>query len=83
MNAKGKWVTSALQDVLYMPNLSTNLLSVSHLACCSAEVRFVGEACHVYDKGKSLVLEGKLHNDLYIMHMRPDGPIMARWRPSR
>jgi hypothetical protein len=41
-------------------------------------VRFVGEACHVYDKGKSLVLEGKLCNDLYVMQMRPDGPITAK-----
>ena len=78
MNAKGKWVTSVLQDVLYVPDLSTNLLSVSHLTCCGAEVRFVGEACHVYDKGKSLVLEGKLRNDLYVMQMRPNGPITAK-----
>jgi hypothetical protein len=78
MNAKGKWVTSILQNVLYVPDLSTNLLSVSHLARRSAEVRFVGEACYVYDKGKSLVLEGKLRNDLYVMQMRPDGPIMAK-----
>jgi hypothetical protein len=78
MNAKGKWVTSILQDVLYVPDLSTNLLSVSHLTRHSAKVCFIGEACHIYDKGKSLVLEGKLRNDLYIMQMRPDGPITAK-----
>ncbi len=38
MHTKGKWVTSILQDILYVPDLSTNLLSVSHLARRSAEV---------------------------------------------
>jgi hypothetical protein len=78
MKAKGKWTTSVLQDILYVLDLSTNLLSISYLAHCSAEVRFVGEACHIYAKNKSLILEGKLVNDLYIMHMQADGPIMAK-----
>jgi hypothetical protein len=78
MNTKGKWVTSVLQDVLYVPDLSTNLLSVSHLAHHSTEVCFIGEACYVYDKGKSLILEGKLRNNLYVMQMCPNGPITAK-----
>src|SRR6266851_8712042 len=70
MNAKGKWITSILQDVLYVPDLSTNLLSVSHLAHHGTEVCFIGEACRIYNKGKSLILKGKLCNDLYIMQMQ-------------
>ncbi len=69
MNAKGKWITSILQDVLYVPDLSTSLLSVSHLAHHGTEVCFIGKACCVYNKGKSLILEGRLCNDLYIMQM--------------
>jgi hypothetical protein len=78
MHAGGKWIMSILQDVLYVPELSTNLLSVSHLACHSAEVHFVGETCRVYDKAKMLILEGQLCNDLYIMWMHVDGPVTAR-----
>jgi hypothetical protein len=78
MHAKGRWITSVLQDVLYVPDLSANLLSVSHLARRGAEVCFVGEACHVYDKTKSPILEGKLRNDLYIMRMHADSPVMAK-----
>jgi len=77
MHAKGKWVRSVLQDALYVPDLHGNLLSVSHLARRGTEVPFVGEACHVYDKAKSLILEGKLRNDLY-MHMQVDGPVTAK-----
>jgi hypothetical protein len=78
MYAKGKWVTSVLQDILYIPDLSTNLLSISHLAHYGAEVHFVNEACHIYDKGKLLILEGKLCNDLYVMQMHPNSPITAK-----
>src|SRR6266851_1184043 len=78
MHAKGRWITSVLQDILYVPDLSTNLLSVSHLARRGAKVRFVGKACHIYDKAKTLILEGKLHNNLYIMRMHADGPITAK-----
>jgi hypothetical protein len=78
MHAGGKWITSVLQDVLYVPELSTNLLSVSHLARCGAKVHFVGKTCRVYDKTKTLILEGQLRNDLYIMRMHVDGPVTAK-----
>src|SRR6266851_929032 len=78
MFAKGKWVKSVLQDILYVPDLYRNLLSVSHLAHCGAEVCFLGEDCHVYDKHKTLVLEGRLRNDLYVIHMQIDSPVTAK-----
>ena len=78
MHARGRWITSVLQDVLYVPDLSANLLSISHLACRGTEVRFVGKACHIYNKTKSPILEGKLRNDLYIMQMHTDGLVMAK-----
>ena len=78
MYAKGKWSKSILQDVLYVPDLYGNLLSISHLARRSAKVHFVGEACRIYDKSKSLMLEGNLRNDLYVMRMQVDGPVAAK-----
>jgi hypothetical protein len=58
MFAKGKWVKSVLQDILYILDLHSNLLSVSHLAWHGTEVHFLGENCHVYDCQKSIILEG-------------------------
>jgi hypothetical protein len=58
MFAKGKWVKSVLQDVLYVPDLHGNLLSVSHLIWCGAEVHFLGESCDIYDHWKSTILKG-------------------------
>jgi hypothetical protein len=69
MLANGKWIDSILQDVLYMPDLHGNLLSVSHLVWCGTKVLFSGEACQVFDCRKSLILEGGLRNNLYIMNM--------------
>jgi transposase InsO family protein len=78
MFANGKWVKSVLQDDLYVLDLHGNLLSVSHLAWHGAEVCFLGENCHVYDKCKSLVLEGRLRNNLYVMQMQIDSPVIAK-----
>jgi hypothetical protein len=75
--ANGKWINSVLQDVLYVPDLYGNLLSISHLAWCSAEVQFLGEACQVYDQCKSLILEGGLRNNLYVMNMQVTDYITA------
>ena len=51
---------------------------MSHLAHHGAEVHFLSEDCHIYNKHKSLILEGRLHNDLYIMHMQVNGPMSAK-----
>jgi hypothetical protein len=49
MFTNGKWAKTVLQDMLYVPDLHSNLLSVSHLTRHGAEVQFVNEHCHVYD----------------------------------
>jgi hypothetical protein len=76
--ARGKWISSVLQDILYVPDLHGNLLSVSHLACHGTEVRFADKHCHIYNKQKSLILKGALLNDLYIMHMKVNGPLAMK-----
>jgi len=70
MLTNGKWIDSVFQDVLYMLDLYGNLLFISYLAWCSAEVLFSGKACQVFNHHKSLILEGGLHNNLYIMNMQ-------------
>lgn len=77
MFANGKWINSVLQDVLYVPDLHGNLLSVLHLTCRGAEVHFLREDCHVYDRRKSLILEGGLHNNLYIIKLSVISPVTA------
>jgi len=69
MFANSKWINSVLQDILYMLDLHGNLLSVSHLACCGAKVHFLGEDCHIYNRRKSLILEGGLCNNLYVIKL--------------
>jgi hypothetical protein len=49
MFTNGKWAKTVLQDMLYIPDLHSNLLSVSHLTHHGAEVQFVDEHCHVYN----------------------------------
>jgi hypothetical protein len=70
MLANGKWINSILQDILYVPDLYGNLLSISHLTLCGTEVCFLSKACQVFDQCKSLILEGGLHNNLYVMNMQ-------------
>jgi hypothetical protein len=77
MFTNGKWARTVLQDVLYVLDLYGNLLSVSHLTHRGAEVCFIGEHCHVYDTRKSLILEGALRNDLYVMCIQVDGLLTA------
>jgi hypothetical protein len=57
MLANGMWTHTVFQNMLYIPNLHRNLLSVPHLADCGAEVCFKGENCSVYDKDE-LTCEG-------------------------
>jgi len=77
MFTNGKWSNTVLQDVLYVPDLHRNLLSVLHLAWRGADVLFSGEACQVFNHHKSPILEGGLHNNLYIMNMQVTDYITA------
>src|SRR6266851_9552761 len=77
MLANRKWIDSILQDVLYVPDLHRNLLSISHLTRRGTEVLFSSEACQVFDCHKSLILEGGLRNNLYVMNMQVANYITA------
>jgi hypothetical protein len=60
MKAAGTWHHAMLQDVLYVPELHRNLLSVSQLARCSADVRFAKGGCQIYNQRGTLTCEGSL-----------------------
>lgn len=70
MKAKGQWNCAILEDVLYVPELHGNILSVPQLARHGADVRFAKGGCQVYDPQGTLVREGSLHENLYLMPIR-------------
>jgi transposase InsO family protein len=74
MKAAGTWHHAVLQDILYVPELHRNLLSVSQLAHCSADVRFAKGGCQIYDQCSTLTCEGSLRGNLYIMPIRVVAP---------
>ncbi|KAF8487211.1 hypothetical protein DFH94DRAFT_704007, partial [Russula ochroleuca] len=69
MRANGRWSNAVLQDVLFVPELNSNLLSVAHLTQRGADVRFTGEGCQLYTQAGKLTCSGQLQGKLYIMDM--------------
>ena len=69
MNAGGHYERNLLQDILYIPDMGGNLLSVSHFARCGAEVRFKDIGCKLLNWQKETTCVGSLHGNLYIMDM--------------
>ena len=37
-----------LQDILYIPDLNGNLLSIAHLAEQGADIHFINKGCQLY-----------------------------------
>jgi len=74
MRAKGEWRHRLLQNVLYVPDLHGNLLSVD----CAAEVTFKPPHCHIYDRSGDLICEGRKRGTTYIMDIEVPHPETAR-----
>jgi hypothetical protein len=70
MRANGRWSNAVLQDVLFVPELNSNLLLVAHLTQRGADVQFTGEGCQLYTQARKLTCSGQLQGKLYIMDMR-------------
>jgi len=62
-----------LQNVLYVPDLHGNLLSVD----CAAEVTFKPPHCCVYDHSGKLICEGRKRGTTYIMDIEVPRPETA------
>jgi gag-polypeptide of LTR copia-type/GAG-pre-integrase domain/Integrase core domain/C2H2 zinc-finger len=67
MSANSVSLPAVLQDVLHMPELHSNLLSVSQFARHSSEICFVGEGCSILDQCKQVVCNSDLWGNLYVM----------------
>jgi hypothetical protein len=82
MRTDGHEHHAVLQDVLYVPDLHGNLLSIAHLTSRGADIRFVGTDCIIHDKkdGNPLCGGSRRGANLYIMDMEADRPAIARHR---
>ena len=61
-----------LQDVLHLPNITTNLFSVSAVTKKGFRVIFAGPKCFVQNSKGTTVLEGKLSgNNVYKLNLQP------------
>ncbi|KAA1475545.1 hypothetical protein DENSPDRAFT_783530, partial [Dentipellis sp. KUC8613] len=67
MRAAGETHKVILQDVLYVPDLHGNLISVSHLTKRGACVQFSESSCQIFDQAGILTCEGHLEDNLYIL----------------
>jgi GAG-pre-integrase domain len=76
MKANGEWLDTILHNVLHVPDLHGNLLSMNHLTSHSTNVLFNGGNCFIRD-GEDIVCKGQRANDLYVMDMTMSAPISA------
>jgi transposase InsO family protein len=64
LNGKDEAVKVCLENVLYVPDLTENLLSVKRLAKTGHSVGFTGEQCEI-SKNNIVIAKGKLSPDMY------------------
>jgi hypothetical protein len=65
-----RWAPALFRDVLYVPRLHGNLLSVSHITRRGYEMRFAGNNCRVLDHAGETACTGLLQNNLYLMNIQ-------------
>lgn len=56
-----------IKNILYVPGLAANLLSVSTIVKCGYKVTFNEKTCDICDTNGRLVCTATLHNKLYIL----------------
>jgi Pol polyprotein/LTR polyprotein gag-polypeptide-like protein/gag-pre-integrase-like protein/integrase-like protein len=72
MHTEGKWNDVIIQDILFVPDLHGNLLSVVQLTSWGAEIHFRDHFCRIF-QNKELTCEGMRQGDLYIMDTKMVG----------
>jgi hypothetical protein len=70
MHADDKWRTAILQEVLFVPDLHGNLLSVSYLTQRGASLLFSDDTCLLRDKSGITTCHGHMSSNLYIMDIK-------------
>lgn len=65
-DSDGKPQVIQVRNVLYVPSLTTNLLSVSQMAKNGCEIKFEKDSCKIYQNRK-LILTASQHNNMYVL----------------
>ena len=76
MHATGKWNDIVLQDVLFIPDLHGNLLSMAQLTSRGIEIRFKDHFCQILQNNE-VTSEGTHQGDLYVMETKTVGVTRA------
>ena len=63
----GKTITGQLHDVLYIPELAYNLLSISKVAKRGKRVDFYKSHCEIIDNNERVVATGTKRGGLYYL----------------
>lgn len=64
----GRNVTLELHKVLFVPDLTKNLMSVPAMALMGAEIRFNQDTCVVLKDGKEFIIGNLINNKLYTVN---------------
>ncbi|HEX4706357.1 MAG TPA: reverse transcriptase domain-containing protein, partial [Candidatus Udaeobacter sp.] len=70
MHAGRKWHHAVLQNVLHVPEIHGNLLSVSQLLRHGADIRFTKGKCQILDTHGQIACEGTSRGSLFVMNIR-------------
>ena len=72
------WQRAILEDVLYVPELHGNLLSVAQLTRRGNAVHFTNKGCEIYLSDGTLLCKGLFHSNLYVLPIRAKPSVAAR-----
>ena len=78
MRANMQWHHEVLEDVLFVPDLRRNILSVPQLVDRGASLRFSENKCQLYNGRDQLICEGHSQGGLYLMDIQPTSPQASR-----
>lgn len=74
---KNKQYQIEVSNVLYVPELTTNLLSVSQIIAKGNKVNFNDRGCYIYNAQGICIGEASLENDVYKLKTASSQPLMA------
>lgn len=66
-----------VRDILYIPNLATNLLSVSQLIANGNKVTFKNNVCHIHNQQNELIGVADLQNGVYKLNIVKSDKVLA------
>ena len=77
-----KLLNCILSDVLFVPDLSFNLLSVPKAAKSGKCTEFLANKCKIYDEYRNLIVVGNEYGDLYYLQCKYDYHINTVMKPN-